>query len=103
MVATGLPIFVRPKDSRNAFFYASVLLSICVPKTIILVRGGLHHGRLSGPPVYDDATYFFDGLRRVQVFFEQGFFGFAQSLINNPPHGHYSTIAATIAFLSAAD
>jgi len=94
---------VRPKDSRNAFFYASVLLSICVPKTIILVRGGLHHGRLSGPPVYDDATYFFDGLQRVQVFFEQGFFGFAQSLINNPPHGHYSTIAATIAFLSAAD
>src|SRR5207249_11252435 len=67
--------------------------------SIVLVRAGASYGRLNIPPIYDDVTYFVDALGRVQILLEKDVWHFAQSLVANPPHAPYSTLAASLGFL----
>jgi hypothetical protein len=87
------------RENENAYFYLLVPLLVYTLKAIILLRGGKLYGRLALPPPYDDVSYFVDAAGRVRIFLDQGFSGFVQSLITNPPHAPYSTIAAAVAFL----
>jgi hypothetical protein len=87
------------KKSENAYFYLLIPLLIYTLKAVVLMRGGAIYGRLAIPPPYDDVTYFEDAVERVRIFFDQGFYGYIESLIRNPPHAPYSTIAASVAFL----
>jgi len=90
----------RPvKENGNIYFYLLVPLLVYTLKAVILMRGGTLYGRLAIPPPYDDVTYFVDAMERVRIFFDRGLYGFIQSLISNPPHAPYSTIAAAVAFL----
>src|SRR5271166_3078979 len=87
------------RENEKTFFYFLVPLFIYTLKAIILLRGGKLYGRLALPPPYDDVNYFVDAMGRVRIFLDQGLYGFIQSLIRNPPHAPYPTIAATVAFL----
>jgi hypothetical protein len=91
--------FERPEHAACVYFYLLAIPLICLLKSIVLVRAGASYGRLNIPPIYDDVTYFVDALGRVQILLEKDVWHFAQSLVVNPPHAPYSTLAASLGFL----
>jgi len=92
-------LFRRWPKSRGAGFFVAVTLVVFMLKSVIVLHGGLEYGRLSLPPVYDDVSYFIDGMLRRTVLLEHGLVAVVRDLVANPPHAHYSTIAAGIGFL----
>src|SRR5258708_31903325 len=87
------------KENEKTYLSLLVPLLVYTLKAIILMRGAAMYGRRAIPPPFDDVSYFVDAMERVRVFFNSGLSGFINSLIRNPPHAPYSTIAASIAFL----
>src|SRR5258708_8879076 len=77
---------------------ALVVLIILLKAAILLFRGETY-GRLAIPPVYDDVTYFVDGLERVTAFEAGGLRALMISLIHSPPHSPYATFGAFFGFL----
>jgi hypothetical protein len=92
-------MFRAPESGNSIVFYLSVTLLVFMLKSIVLMRGGALYGRLAGPPVYDDVSYFVEALQRIRIFLDQGVSGLVNNLIQEPPHAPYSTLAAMLAFL----
>ncbi|HEX4553030.1 MAG TPA: hypothetical protein VH249_03515 [Xanthobacteraceae bacterium] len=91
--------FRAPESGKRILFYISVTLFVFMLKSIVLMRGGALYGRLAGPPVYDDVSYFVDALQRMRIFLDQGVSGLVSNLLHAPPHAPYSTLASLLAFL----
>jgi hypothetical protein len=77
---------------------ALVVLIILLKAAILLFRGETY-GRLAIPPVYDDVTYFVDGLERVIAFKAGGLGALLSGLVRSPPHSPYATFGAFFGFL----
>jgi hypothetical protein len=93
-VETGYTGRIRGWDGAAAL----VVLIILLKAAILLFRGETY-GRLAIPPVYDDVTYFVDGLERVIAFKAGGLGALLSGLVRSPPHSPYATFGAFFGFL----
>jgi hypothetical protein len=78
---------------------AALVVLIILLKAAILFFRGETYGRLAIPPVYDDVTYFVDGLERVIAFKAGGLGALLSGLLRSPPHSPYATFGAFFGFL----
>jgi hypothetical protein len=73
-------------------------LVIMAIRTAALIRHSYQYGRLSGPPVYDDVTYFHDAMSRLQFAYRDGLGRLIHDMVVTPPHAPWSTTAAMLGF-----
>ena len=66
--------------------------------TDVIVQYSFRHGRLLGPPLYDDVTYFNDGLQRLDVAEREGLVSVIRSHVQDPPHSPFATYLAAASF-----
>ena len=66
--------------------------------TAVIVQYSFRHGRLLGPPLYDDVTYFNDGLQRLDMAEREGLVSVVRSHIQDPPHSPFATYLAAASF-----
>lgn len=94
-------------NSRKSFFDKFVVsrrnliiwLVVSVLFTVIQIQHSLHQGQLSLPPTYDDVVYFNDGLRRLDIFYNNGFVELFLDYANRPPHSFTSSFFAFTSYL----
>jgi hypothetical protein len=66
--------------------------------TSFMVQYSAHSYRLAIEPYYDDVGYFIDAFGRLEAIYNKGLWGMINSLLVNPPHSLWSSLAATIGF-----
>lgn len=78
---------------------SALIITIVLQKAALLLHHSAIYGRLAIPPVYDDVTYFVDGLERLATLKSQGVIAMLRGLIELPPHSPYSSFGAFFGFL----
>jgi hypothetical protein len=87
----------RPTWQRQSAVWIACLVIMAI-RTATLIRHSYQYGRLSGPPGYDDVTYFHDAMSRLQLAYRDGLSSLIRDLVMIPPHAPWSTAAAMLGF-----
>jgi hypothetical protein len=69
-------------------------LTICAAFTAIVIRYTMLYGKLVVHPFYDDVSYFFDALLKLQALYRGGLPGVYREIVREPPHSIFSTLLA---------
>lgn len=73
-------------------------LAVAVVLTMLVIHESRFHGRLFGPPVYDDVAYMRDGVGRLIKLYQGGVTLLAQDLWKGPPRAPMQSAMAATGF-----
>src|SRR5262245_14571733 len=66
--------------------------------TAAAVQHSFSRGRLAGEIDFDDVGYFNDGLRRLDLLYDEGVVAFVENYECQPPHSPFSSLLALASF-----
>jgi hypothetical protein len=69
-------------------------ISISAAFTAIVIRYTMLYGKLVVHPFYDDVSYFFDAMLKLQSLYRGGLPGVYREIVREPPHSIFSTLLA---------
>jgi hypothetical protein len=91
-------IIERQGSGRKIAFVAVVIWIIGVTYTILVVQWSLKAGRLAMDSIADDVGYLSDGLGRLNILHQGGFWALLRSFWSSPPHSPWATVSALLGF-----
>lgn len=88
----------EPLIRSHGYVSRGFLLCAAVVFTVLVLQWSLNSGRLAHDSTYDDVQYLTDGLKRLQILYQQGALPFFRHWAANPPHSPWSSTLAIIGF-----
>ena len=88
----------RQGSGRKITFVSVAIWIIAVTYTILVVQWSLKAGRLAMDSVADDVGYLSDGLGRLNILHQDGFWALLRSFWSSPPHSPWATLSAFLGF-----
>lgn len=88
----------EPGPHRAAIHWL-LWISISAAFTAIVIRYTMLYGKLVVHPFYDDVSYFFDALLKLQALYAGGLPGVYRALVREPPHSIFSTLLALLSYV----